>query len=159
MSDSGREGKQGRWRSGSARRTYATPHGGVGAKADQGAVVVGNGLQNSGMGRGGLDVLGWGAEDAGSRSWTDHVKAIVKSAVSLYIELIVSSRIALLTFSFFKVVISLSGDALSNAIFLEATSSRKPLVVEIFPEGKFNNDNEFVLRALGIEYMGWQGTQ
>ena len=62
------------------------------------------------------------------------------------------------------------GDTLANSVFMTSNlnanansgkgkEKRSPLVIEFFPDGKFINENEFVTRSVGIEYVAWRNTK
>ena len=68
--------------------------------------------------------------------WPDHVRAALKSSVML----------------------GVYGDALTLAPLMRKASPR-PALVEFFPDRRFSNENEFVARALGIDYFAWRNTK
>ena len=55
-------------------------------------------------------------------------------------------------------MLSVYGDALSNSVLMR-TGTPEPTIIEFFPDGRFTNENEFVARALGIQYVAWRNTK
>ena len=55
-------------------------------------------------------------------------------------------------------MISPHGSSLSYSVLMKPTFPT-PTVIELFPGNVFSNDNEFVARAMGMEYIGYQDTK
>lgn len=69
-------------------------------------------------------------------SWPAHVRAALRSSVML----------------------GVWGDALTLLPLMRKVSP-SPTAVEFFPDKRFSNENEFVARALGVEYVAWRNTK
>ena len=50
------------------------------------------------------------------------------------------------------------GDALTNGVLLRP-GPPTPTIIEFFPDGRYTNENEFIARDLGIQYVAWRNTK
>ena len=60
--------------------------------------------------------------------------------------------------SYAQVMLSVYGDSLTSSVLLRP-GPPTPAIIEFFPDGKFTNENEFVARALGVQYVAWRNTK
>jgi len=57
-----------------------------------------------------------------------------------------------------SVMLGVYGETLVHSVFMKP-SAPVPTLIEFFPDGRFTNENEFITRSLGIDYIAWRNTK
>lgn len=55
-------------------------------------------------------------------------------------------------------MISVHGVALTSSILMKRGAAPST-VIEFFPDGKYTNENEFLTRTVGMDYIAWRNTK
>ncbi len=58
----------------------------------------------------------------------------------------------------FQIMISVHGVALTSSILMKRGAAPST-VIEFFPDGKYTNENEFLTRTVGMDYIAWRNTK
>ncbi|KLO09006.1 hypothetical protein SCHPADRAFT_922465 [Schizopora paradoxa] len=88
-----------------------------------------------------------------SQGWDLHVVLMddYRNPVTVWKELAVAAVSS-------NIMIGVHGNTLTSSILMKRGSSPSTLI-EFFPDGKYTNENEFITRTVGMDYIAWRNTK